>query len=660
MDLSQGINGVFKGGGAKGVVYAGALHAAEERGIRFRAVAGSSAGAITAALVAAGMNAAQLEHSTSDALRAVRWRTVSGFLPGNEKSVFSVDRLEHWLDERLRACIGATSDTPVTFAALFAATGIELDVVAMDLARKQPVVFNHVTAPSCAVATAVVASCAIPVVMPAGRVVMRGPDGTDEVHRLVDGGAWANYPAFVFKDPSFRRSRGLDDAAARPTIGFVIDAPATARDAAADTPVALAGRRRSSYDRGSGAAAGILGALLNWRSLRVGVLIAAPVVLAVTLLAWLRSQLLAFFPVVDFLPNVLEPLAVVFVVLLLTTLMTLTACVALALLRIGRDLFDVGLPSAFAALSVGPGVPDWVGADPGDHVVRLSSPRGIKTTKFTIDDDVRAAAIAVAEQEAAAQLDAIVTGQVAPAATTPAATPVDVVAPRTRRRASSRLLLGVLLLFAFPFGSRLAIGMARQIAADQNAAAIRSGLVLATGTLALVSVVARKRRSRFLNPPAPRSQVSVWSQVLVTGALLATLTWLIFNLDTGSLSRFEHATRHTAVVTRVLPGDPNPLYEVELESQLPPLKGGTAIRHCGTPRRRTCIVFDSLLQGLHAGDRTHVLFVPDRSEAYLAGEEWQNFKLDAAAFNLGLWLACVVFFIWAIDDFRWNRRFATP
>src|SRR4051812_19560526 len=136
MDLSQGVNGVFKGGGAKGIVYAGALRAAEDLHIRFRAVAGSSAGAITAALVAAGMSADQLEHSTSDALRAVRWRTVTGFIPGTDKSVFSVDRLERWLEAQLRSVL-PDATAPVTFAELFAATHIELNVVAVDLARKQ-------------------------------------------------------------------------------------------------------------------------------------------------------------------------------------------------------------------------------------------------------------------------------------------------------------------------------------------------------------------------------------------------------------------------------------------------------------------------------------------------------------------------------------------
>jgi NTE family protein len=51
---------IFEGGGAKGYAHVGALKAAEERGIAFRKVAGTSAGAIVAALVAAGYTADEL------------------------------------------------------------------------------------------------------------------------------------------------------------------------------------------------------------------------------------------------------------------------------------------------------------------------------------------------------------------------------------------------------------------------------------------------------------------------------------------------------------------------------------------------------------------------------------------------------------------------
>ncbi|HXM57890.1 MAG TPA: patatin-like phospholipase family protein [Candidatus Dormibacteraeota bacterium] len=58
------INGVFKGGGPKGAAYAGALRELEGK-VAYKAVAGASAGAITAALVAAGYSAQTLEERTS-------------------------------------------------------------------------------------------------------------------------------------------------------------------------------------------------------------------------------------------------------------------------------------------------------------------------------------------------------------------------------------------------------------------------------------------------------------------------------------------------------------------------------------------------------------------------------------------------------------------
>ena len=51
---------VFEGGGVKGIGLAGAFSLLEERGYRAQNVAGTSAGAITAALIAAGYTAAEL------------------------------------------------------------------------------------------------------------------------------------------------------------------------------------------------------------------------------------------------------------------------------------------------------------------------------------------------------------------------------------------------------------------------------------------------------------------------------------------------------------------------------------------------------------------------------------------------------------------------
>src|SRR5438128_943763 len=52
--------GIFEGGGMKGLAHVGALAVAEQYGIKFAGVAGASAGAIVASLIACGYSAAEL------------------------------------------------------------------------------------------------------------------------------------------------------------------------------------------------------------------------------------------------------------------------------------------------------------------------------------------------------------------------------------------------------------------------------------------------------------------------------------------------------------------------------------------------------------------------------------------------------------------------
>lgn len=68
MSTAKESNAVFKGGGAKGIAYAGAIQACEEHRIVFPEVAGSSAGAITATLVACGYLAADMADEVPRAL----------------------------------------------------------------------------------------------------------------------------------------------------------------------------------------------------------------------------------------------------------------------------------------------------------------------------------------------------------------------------------------------------------------------------------------------------------------------------------------------------------------------------------------------------------------------------------------------------------------
>ena len=60
-NLGQKADAVFEGGGVKGIALVGALQAFEEEGFQWHNLAGTSAGAITAALVAVGYSASELK-----------------------------------------------------------------------------------------------------------------------------------------------------------------------------------------------------------------------------------------------------------------------------------------------------------------------------------------------------------------------------------------------------------------------------------------------------------------------------------------------------------------------------------------------------------------------------------------------------------------------
>lgn len=220
--------GVFEGGGAKGVAYAGALEATLAKHCWFGAVAGASAGAITAALIAAGLNPTELKTESSAAFERLR---IPAFGAGLQRLRLNFGFLDNvgireWLEGRLAAQIalfGVDLPGPVTFAQLYQATEIELNVVAADLSRGRQIVFSVWDTPSAQVTDAVLASSSIPFAFPAGH--LRVPVGeTAYVHTLVDGGVWSNFPTFVFRDHSFRRASGRPEMVAEDyVVGYLLD-----------------------------------------------------------------------------------------------------------------------------------------------------------------------------------------------------------------------------------------------------------------------------------------------------------------------------------------------------------------------------------------------------------------------------------------------------
>ncbi len=223
------IVGVFKGGGAKGALYGGALEAVVGRGITFSQVAGSSAGAITAAFIAAGATPDDLCRFEIESRRlltlppasacALNLRHHLGILPFQDLREWIAERLGELYASRLRG--GHTTSRGPTFGQLRDAGGVPLHIAAADLRWRAPVVFNAELTPDLCVADAAAASSSIPLVFETPSII-GATIGVGRGALLVsDGGVMANLPTFIFSDPGYRLVAGLPPMEAGiPVVAF--------------------------------------------------------------------------------------------------------------------------------------------------------------------------------------------------------------------------------------------------------------------------------------------------------------------------------------------------------------------------------------------------------------------------------------------------------
>ncbi|MBA2463718.1 MAG: patatin-like phospholipase family protein, partial [Nocardioidaceae bacterium] len=229
---------VLEGGGVKGVALVGVVDSLVEAGYRFPRVAGTSAGAVVAAVLAgllkAGEDLSRLEDvALSLSYRRFRDRGFSGELLGPlgfladgfslllADGVYKGDYLSGWLE-------GVLSDLGVhTFGDLRTDDpggdgaihhSYALVVTASDLSRRRLVRFPWdfvdygLDPDEQPVADAVRASSSIPYFFEP--VSLRGPRGTST---LVDGGLLSNYPIGIFDR--------MDENPPRwPTLGVRLDA----------------------------------------------------------------------------------------------------------------------------------------------------------------------------------------------------------------------------------------------------------------------------------------------------------------------------------------------------------------------------------------------------------------------------------------------------
>ena len=201
---------VFQGGGVKALSFVGAYKEAYERGAYFSEIAGTSAGSIFAAFIAAGAKPDQLLNiiQTTD-FNNFKSNPDSGYCKHGSKymkclsyilpnglnnftkymscfGLYSSDWIEDWVDIKLKELLNITHRGPVTFGEL----NIPLHVVATDIKNHKPKVWNAINDESASVAYAIRCSCTIPIYF------------QPVEKQYVDGGILSNLPSFTLKQDS--------------------------------------------------------------------------------------------------------------------------------------------------------------------------------------------------------------------------------------------------------------------------------------------------------------------------------------------------------------------------------------------------------------------------------------------------------------------------
>jgi NTE family protein len=202
------IDGVFSGGGVKGIAIIGAIKALEDKGFLFKRVAGTSAGSIIAALLAAGYNSDEIfkmmdEINLKDFLDPRRTLLPAPFgkwiLLYWRLGLYKGNVLEGWMAEKL-ALKGIR-----TFADL---SPNKLRVIASDITNSRLVVLPNdlpkygIPIETFPVAKAIRMSCSIPYFFEP--VKIKSIDGSNV---MVDGGVLSNFPMWLFDQENVKKVR---------------------------------------------------------------------------------------------------------------------------------------------------------------------------------------------------------------------------------------------------------------------------------------------------------------------------------------------------------------------------------------------------------------------------------------------------------------------
>lgn len=195
---------VMKGGGVKGIAYVGALKVLNEYGYRFDHYVGTSAGAISAALLAAGYTPTELRDvlaKTDFNKFKDGWLPLSLLLLPFRKGLYRGEKFRVWLEDLLRAKFPELSNAvDIRFSHLALREGRRLTIFASVKGKsahpfdsRNPANSNELISFACR------CSMAIPYIFMPERIAGKW---------VVDGGMQNNYPIYALLriDPDLRDS----------------------------------------------------------------------------------------------------------------------------------------------------------------------------------------------------------------------------------------------------------------------------------------------------------------------------------------------------------------------------------------------------------------------------------------------------------------------
>ncbi|MGE8204594.1 patatin-like phospholipase family protein [Heyndrickxia sp. NPDC080065] len=203
---------VFEGGGVRGIAFVGAIQAMEEANVEWQRLAGTSAGAVIAALLASGYKSKEIRERISEInFSKLRGKTILNSIPliGTflelmiHLGIYKNDHLEAWVDSLLlEKGIRTFADLPEG----------KLKVIASDVSNGQMLILPDdlerygMTPADLKVSTAVMMSASLPFFF--RPVIWKSKDLNKSY--ILDGGLLSNFPIWIFDtdNPRF------------PTFGF--------------------------------------------------------------------------------------------------------------------------------------------------------------------------------------------------------------------------------------------------------------------------------------------------------------------------------------------------------------------------------------------------------------------------------------------------------